>query len=302
MPEPLEVLARLLEAGHPPAAALALLGRSGCAWAAVAAAAVEAGADPASAVARGGALTAAELGAIGGALAALDPAALRLVASRRAHRRLIRRAVLRALALPLVAALFTLPGGWFLPRSFGARLVDALPLLAVLGVVALAFTGRLAPLLHRLGRRFVPEDTTAALAAAAPLDARGFERAARLLPAGRLARACERAGRRLAAGEPLVVVLPSAAEVGASAAQRLLLGATDPAALAAAADADARALAAAAALAARLAAWAAVFFATLRLTMALLDADLGALDGLPGLMPGVDPAAIDELLREVEGR
>lgn len=302
MPDPLEVLARLLAAGHPPAEALALLGRAGCAWAAAAAAGVEAGADPASAVARSGALSPSELGAIGGVATALDPAALRLVAWRRTERRALRRAVLRALALPLVAALFTLPGGFFLPRGLGACVVDALPLIAVLAVVALALTGRITPLLARVGRRWLPDPSTAALAAAAPLDAAGFERAARLLPAGRLARACERAGRRLAAGDPLAAALPSAAEVGEAAAQRVLLGAVDPAALAAAADADARALAAAAALAARLAAWAAVFFAALRITLALLDTDLGALDGLPGLMPGVDPAAIDELLREIEGR
>ncbi|MCB9529583.1 MAG: hypothetical protein H6701_14545, partial [Myxococcales bacterium] len=46
----------------------------------------------------------------------------------------------------------------------------------------------------------------------------------------------------------------------------------------------------------------AVFFATLRLTLALFEADLGAVDGLPGLMPGVDPAELDELMRAIDGR
>jgi hypothetical protein len=105
-------------------------------------------------------------------------------------------------------------------------------------------------------------------------------------------------------------VLPSAAEVGASAASWVLLGSVEPGALAAvAAEAEGRAVAVAVWVV-RLAAWGAVLFASLRIGWALAEevvSGSGGLPGLgpgfgPGLGPGLDPAAVDELLREIEGR
>lgn len=325
MPESLDILAALIADGRRPGEALTLLGRSGSAWAEEAAVAVAAGADAGGAIARAGvragALDAGELDAIGGASALVDPAALRFVARRRAGRRRLRRAVRRALFLPVMVGLGTAVSGLYVSRSWGARLVDVLPLAAVVGVAALALSARSGPwlalfggLTAKLGRwrlpGFTPAREAEALAAAAPLDAAGFLRAARLLPPGRLARGCERAARRLAAGESMTAVLPSAAEVGVPAASWVLLGSVEPAALSAvAAEAEGRAVAVAAGVV-RVAAWGAVVFASLRIGWALAEAVIGGGGGLPGLGPGfgpglgpgLDPAAVDELMREIEGR
>lgn len=303
--DPLRTLADLLAGGRAPAEAFALLSRAGAPpWAAEVRAALAAGGDAAGAFARSGALDPAELAAIGGAAVALDPAALRLVARRRAVRRAARRASLRALALPALGALATAITGLWLPRAITDRVVDLLPLALATAAVLLAarpaVAARLAPLLDRLpGRR--DTEPVRALWAAAPLDAAGFARAARFTR-GAVARAFERAGRRLGAGESALDALPSAAEVGPDAAGAALAGLADPAGLAAAADAADRAEIARWAFAARLVGWAALFFVSVRLAGALLTADLGDMGGLEQLVPGFDPAALDELMREIEGR
>ncbi len=181
----------------------------------------------------------------------------------------------------------------------GARVLALIGVaLAVWLIARPAVAARLRPLAARLpgaARRRIAHG----LWAAAPLDAAGFERAARLLPPGPTARACARAARRLGQGDPLADALPAAAEIGGTAALALA-GVADPAALTAAADAADRAARARWIFAVRLAGWGALFFVSVRLIGALLTADIGEMGDLERLLPGLDPGAMEELMRELE--
>lgn len=313
MIDPLSTLADLIDGGHAPAEALDLLARADEAvWVQGAAQSARAGADIAGALARSGAVSPAEVERVGGAARLADPAALRLLAAHRRRRRLERRTRLAALALPgLLAISFAVTGLW-LPRGWGARLLDLSPFLVLVALILLAGTGRIDPLLDRIGARRRREvDGLRALSCAAPLDGSGFARAAALLPPGPLERACERAARRLADGAPLVECTPAAAEVGPALAGAALAGIADPDRLHRAADAAEQARARRSAFAVRIVAFAAACVVGVRVAIAVMTTDLGGLealegleglDGLQRLLPGVDPAALDELMREIDGR
>ncbi len=307
MIEALRTLADLLDGGRTPSEAFDLLARAGVSWAAEARAAVATGGDPAGALVRAGALDPDEVTDLGGAAAAIEPAALRLAARRRAAGHAARRGALRALILPGLGTLTTALTGLWIPRGAAERIVDILPLavvaLLVLGATRPWVSARLRGLAQRLpgGRR---RAALHGLWAAAPLDGPGLARAARFVPAGPLARACARSARRIEQGDSLDGVLPTAAEVGAEAAGAIVAGVADPRALTAAADDTDRRAAARWIFAVRLAGWAALFFVSVRLIGALLTADIGSvegLEGLEGLLPGgVDPKAMEELMRELD--
>lgn len=309
----LDALADLLEVG-PPAEALAALVRLGggvARWARP----LEAGARSmplGMVLAQQQVLTDAELAFVGGAAHAGRPASLRVVAARRRARRVRGRVLWAALWVPLIVVLLSAGANRFVLGLLGGSgpgwLGDVAPVLLLATAVFVGVMDRrwtLRPLaglpgvgrliaLHQAAR--VAESLGAALLHAPLPEA--------LVAAGRLAAApaLTEAGDRMRAGTAPALALPTADALGEPLALALTAGL-------AAGDLPARLLAFAHAADAHLTtrlrtlvkvlAWVAVVWVNLRGLWALTSVDLQGLGG-GGLLPGVNPRDVDDLMRELD--
>lgn len=320
----LDALADLLDAGHPPAEALHALERLGgpvAAWARPLITGVRGGAPLGMILAQAGVLSSPELIWIGGAEHAGRAPSLRVVAAQRRARRIRRRTLWAAMAIPAAMTVLASGSGGFILSQFGGKtggfLVDVFPLLLIAAAVGWGLMDRQRSLyklksLPLIGR-WVQQHQQARLAEAlgAGLSRPGGEvdalqTAARLADAPALAQIAERVkgGTAFAdtlprveqIGEPLALCIASGQAAG-DLPQRL-------AAFAADLDAD---LTVRLARLVKLLSWLVVLWAYLRTLWAFADITLfgggggsgGLLPGLPGGLPGIDPGDLQELQREL---